>query len=89
MLRAYEGVSFPRFVYHDGALEQLELRKREKLIGVFREYVSYGIQPIITVLDSDLPASIDETPRTVARSDVIVTLHDDGKDGRLFKMEPW
>jgi len=89
MLRAYEGVSFPRFVYHDGALEQLELRKREKLIGVFREYVSYGIQPIITVLDSDLPASIDETPRTVARSEVIVTLHDDGKDGRLFKMEPW
>ena len=89
MLRAYEGVSFPRFVYHDGALEQLELRKREKLIGVFREYVSYGIQPIITVLDSDLPSSVDDTPRTVARAEVIVTLHDDGKEGRVFRMEPW
>jgi len=89
ILRAYGDVKFPRFVYHDGALESLETRKKENLLSVFREYVGYGVQPIITVLGSDLPAALDQATSTVSGSEVIATLHDEGQDGRLFKMEQW
>jgi uncharacterized protein YydD (DUF2326 family) len=35
VIRAYLDEKFPRFVYLDGALEELNPRKREKLVGVF------------------------------------------------------
>lgn len=89
ILRAYLDTSFPRFVYLDGALEQLEPRKRENLIEVFREYAGVGVQPIISLLDSDLPAPLGQTPRTLLPNDVVLTLHDEGEDGRLFKMQEW
>ncbi len=89
LLRTYIDVPFPRFVYHDGALEQLEPRKRENLIGVFRRYASYGIQPIISALDSDLPQPIDSGSTSLFPSDIVLNLHDEGDGGRLFKMAPW
>ena len=88
-LRAYLDVSFPRFVYLDGALEQLDPRKRENLIEVFREYAAAGLQPIISLIDSDLPAPLGTSPRTLAPEDVVLTLHDEGQDGLLFKMPAW
>ncbi|MBX7269318.1 DUF2326 domain-containing protein [Micromonospora sp. Llam7] len=88
-LRTYLDVPFPRFVYHDGALEQLEPRKREKLIGVFRKYAGFGLQPIISLLDSDLPLPIGSGPQTLSPEDVVITLHDEGQNGRLFKMPTW
>jgi uncharacterized protein YydD (DUF2326 family) len=89
MLRAHAGGPFPRFVYHDGALEQLEPRKRQNLIEVFRQYAAHGIQPVISALDSDLPAPVGSTPAAVAEGEIILTLHDEGDDGRLFKMAAW
>src|SRR5690606_7009251 len=89
LLRTYLDVPFPRFVYHDGALEQLEPRKREKLIGVFRQYSAMGLQPIISLLDSDLPLPLGAGPQTLMPEDVVLTLHDEGDDGRLFKMPSW
>lgn len=89
MLRAYSDVNFPRFVYHDGALEQLEPRKREKLIGVLREYDRLGFQPVISLLDSDLPAPLGSSPSTLSAGDVVLTLHDEGASGRLFRDESW
>jgi len=89
LLRAYIDVPFPRFVYHDGALEQLEMRKREKLLGVMRDYSSYGLQSIISTLDGDLPQAKKGAPPFVSEADVVVRLHDEGVDGRLFKMDPW
>ncbi|MEU4387973.1 DUF2326 domain-containing protein [Promicromonospora sp. NPDC023805] len=89
MLRTYLDVEFPRFVYHDGAFEQLEPRKREKLLGVFREYADLGIQPIVSLLDSDLPASLGTSASTLTREEVVLTLHDEGDDGRLFRMSAW
>ncbi|GGM26395.1 hypothetical protein GCM10011608_08880 [Micromonospora sonchi] len=88
-LRTYLDVPFPRFVYHDGALEQLEPRKREKLVGVFRKYADLGLQPIVSLLDSDLPLPIGAGPQTLSPEDVVITLHDEGQDGRLFKMPTW
>lgn len=90
LLRTYLDVPFPRFVYHDGALEQLEPRKREKLIGVFRDYAGLGIQPIISALDTELPAAIGSTQTpTLAQEDIVVALHDEGEVGRLFRMPSW
>lgn len=89
VLRAYLDVPFPRFVYHDGALEQLEPRKRENLIAVLREYAAAGVQPIISLIDSDLPEPLAETPSTLSPHDVVLWLHDEGEEGRLFKMSTW
>ncbi len=89
ILRSYLDVSFPRFVYLDGALEQLEPRTRGNLIEVFREYAGAGIQPIISLLSSDLPDGLGESPRTLSTQDIVLTLHDAGDDGLLFKMPPW
>lgn len=57
VLRAHFGVGFPRFVYHDGVFESLDDRKKQNLLAVIRRYAAMGLQPIITVIDSDLPAS--------------------------------
>ncbi|MEA2376688.1 MAG: hypothetical protein QOD13_595 [Thermoleophilaceae bacterium] len=89
VLRAYRDVRFPRFVSLDGALEQLEPRKRENLIGVFRDYAALGLQPVISLLDSDLPAPLGRSESTLAPEDVVLTLHDEGEEGRLFRMPTW
>lgn len=89
MLRTHLDVAFPRFVYHDGALEQLDPRKREKLIGVFRQYAGLGLQPIISLLDSDLPEALGTSPATLMPDDIVLTLHDEGQSGRLFRMDGW
>lgn len=89
MIRAYGDEKFPRFVYLDGALEGLDPRKREKLIGVFREYAAQGLQPIVSLLDCDLPRPLGESVLTLDQKDIVLSLHDEGDDGRLFKMPGW
>jgi uncharacterized protein YydD (DUF2326 family) len=89
IIRAYLDEEFPRFVYLDGALEALDRRKKEKLIGVFREYASLGLQPIVSLLDGDLPAPLGESDLTLSEQDIVLFLNDEGDDGRLFKMPRW
>jgi uncharacterized protein YydD (DUF2326 family) len=55
LLPAHIDQKFPRFVYHDGVFESLDDRKKENLLTVIRNYADLGIQPIITLIDSDLP----------------------------------
>lgn len=89
LLRTYLDVPFPRFVFHDGALEQLEPRKREKLIGVFRQYADLGLQPVLSLLDSDLPAPLGSGLNSLSEKEIVVSLHDEGESGRLFMMPTW
>ncbi|MHB8838316.1 MAG: DUF2326 domain-containing protein, partial [Gemmatimonadaceae bacterium] len=88
VLRAHIGTPFPRFVYHDGVFESLDDRKKENLLAVIRQYAELGLQLVITVIDSDLPARTEDAP-VFAADEVILTLHDEGVAGRLFKMEAW
>lgn len=88
ILRAHLNEKFPRFAYHDGALESLDDRKKENLLAVVRRYADLGIQSIITLIDSDLPARPDETAVFIP-NEIVVTLHDEGMLGRLFKMDSW
>lgn len=88
VLRVHLGDRFPRFAYHDGVLESLDDRKKENLLAVLRAYADLGLQSVITLIDSDLPARPDETP-VFEDAEIVVRLHDMGEDGRLFRMASW
>lgn len=89
VLRAHIDVKFPRFVFHDGVFESLDDRKKENLLTVIREYSGIGLQPIITLIDSDLPSRADANDAVFEDGDIVLLLHDEGADGRLFKMNSW
>jgi len=88
VLRAHLGHKFPRFVYHDGVFESLDDRKKESLLGVIRRYADLGLQPIITLIDSDLPVR-PNTQSLFEANEIVLKLHDEGVQGRLFKMTTW
>lgn len=89
VLRSHLSSKFPRFVFHDGVFESLDDRKKEKLLEVIRRYAELGIQPIITLIDSDLPKDSKKVEPIFNRDEIILTLHDESEQGRLFKMQAW
>lgn len=89
VLRAHLDDKFPRFVYHDGVFESLDDRKKENLLTVIRRYAELGLQPIITLIDSDLPARADGNELVFTEDEIVVKLHDEDEQGRLFKMDQW
>lgn len=89
VLRAHLNDKFPRFVYHDGVFESLDDRKKENLLAVIRRYAGLGIQPIVTLIDSDLPARGDNDGPVFDESEIVLALHDENERGRLFKMRSW
>lgn len=88
VLRAHLDDAFPRFAFHDGVFESLDDRKKENLLGVIRRYAALGLQSIITLIDSDLPPRAESEP-VFDSSEIVVSLHDEGDSGRLFKMKAW
>ena len=89
VLRAHLDDKFPRFIYHDGVFESLDDRKKEILLAVIRRYADLGIQPVITLIDSDLPVRGDTDGSVFEDSEIVLTLHDENEQGRLFKMRGW
>jgi uncharacterized protein YydD (DUF2326 family) len=89
VLRAHLDAKFPRFVFHDGVFESLDDRKKENLLTVIRQYADLGIQPVITLIDSDLPVRGEKDGPVFAASEIVLTLHDENEQGRLFKMKTW
>jgi uncharacterized protein YydD (DUF2326 family) len=75
---------YPRFVYHDGVFESLDDRKKENLLAIIRRYAELGLQPIITLIDSDLPVRDAEQP-VFSSDEIVITLHDEGEQGRSSK----
>jgi len=88
VLRARLNDAFPRFVYHDGVFESLDDRKKENLLAVLREYAGLNIQPVITLIDSDLPSRAEDS-QVFSDIEIVLTLHDENEQGRLFKMRSW
>lgn len=86
ILRAHLKDNFPRFVYHDGIFESLDDRKKINLLNVIRQYSTLGIQQIITVIDSDIPL---DTDIFFDKNEIALVLHDEGIQGRLFKLPSW
>lgn len=89
VLRAHLDEKFPKFVYHDGVFESLDNRKKENLLTVIRQYADLGLQPIITLIDSDLPLRQKDEPPVFSPAEIVLALHDVGNHGRLFKMKEW
>jgi uncharacterized protein YydD (DUF2326 family) len=89
VLRAHLDDKFPRFVYHDGVFESLDDRKKENLLEVIRNYADLGIQSIITLIDSDQPQRTEKDGEVFDSNEIVLTLHDEGKQGLLFKIAAW
>lgn len=89
VLRAHLDDKFPRFVYHDGVFESLDDRKKENLLAVIRRYSEIGLQSVITLIDSDVPVRNETGGLVFDEHEIVLTLHDEGKRGRLFKMPAW
>jgi uncharacterized protein YydD (DUF2326 family) len=89
VLRAHLDKKAPRFVYHDGVFESLDDRKKVNLLAVMREYANFGVQFVITLIDSELPARAEGDEPMFAEEEIVLRLHDEGPDGRLFKMAGW
>ncbi|MBE7214707.1 DUF2326 domain-containing protein [Shewanella benthica] len=88
LLSMYSQESFYRFSYHDGLLESLDDRVKFKLIDKMRSLSeSLGLQLIISVLDSDVPILESGERDYFPQKEIIRELHDNGKSGRLFKMD--
>ncbi len=88
VLRAHANDKFPRFVYHDGVFESLDDRKKENLLAVIQRYTEFNLQPIITLIDSDLPPRTGDQP-VFAEEEIVLSLHDESEQGRLFKTKAW
>jgi uncharacterized protein YydD (DUF2326 family) len=87
LLSIHSNDSFYKFSYHDGLFESLDDRVKFKLIAKMREISEkYGLQFIISVLDSDIPISATGERKYFTSEEIIRELHDEGNSGRLFKM---
>ena len=84
--KVYVEENYTHFIYHDGFLEKLDNRKKEKFITLVREMSSDNFQYIATLIDSELPNG----DRSIFKeNEIVLTLHDDGDDGKLFKISSW
>lgn len=89
VLRAHLEKKSPRFVYHDGVFESLDDRKKFNLLAVIREYADLGIQVVVTLIDSEVPQLAAGGDPMFTEEEIVLRLHDEGEDGRLFKMPSW
>jgi uncharacterized protein YydD (DUF2326 family) len=88
ILQAHADGSYYRFVYHDGVFEGLDNRRKVALLDYIRRVSQASqLQYILTVIDSDHPRDDRDNKLMFDRDEIILTLHDDGEDGRLFRME--
>ncbi len=83
VLVAYHKNSFYRFVYHDGALEGLDNRKKVNFIKIVKDYcIKYNLQYIFTAIEHDIPL---EMLKTFTDKEICLTLNDSGDEGKLFE----
>jgi uncharacterized protein YydD (DUF2326 family) len=85
VLAEYSTERFYHFVYHDGAFEGSDDRKKLKLLSLVKKYCEqFDIQYVMSAIQHELPRErgsvVDLLPYVVRK------LHDDGESGRLFRM---
>lgn len=87
--RAYLDQNYPRFLFIDGVFDGLDIRKKRNTLDVLRKYCEFGIQIIITTIESEVSELSTKDSPVFAPNEIILTLHDNGQDGRLFKIPVW
>ena len=87
ILSEYAGSRFCHFIYHDGALEGEDDRKKTALLRLVRRLCDdAGIQYILSAIQHELPRNPDGSALTFLPYEIVRELHDDGDQGRLFRM---
>ena len=82
LLVAYHKNSFYRFVYHDGAFEGMDNRKKTNFINLVRRYCTeYNLQYIFTSIEHDIPT---EMLSQFSDKEICLKLNDADDDGKLF-----
>ena len=89
VMHAHVRARFPHFVFHDGVFESLDDRKKDNLLMVIRQHADFGIQLVITLIDSDLPIRGKADEAVFDENEIVLSLHDENEQGRLFKIEAW
>ncbi len=84
--KVYAKENYTHFIYHDGFLEKLDNRKKEKFITLVRDMSKDNFQYFATLIDSELP---NGEKSIFKENEIVLTLHDDGDDGKLFKTSSW
>ena len=78
--------SFFRFVYHDGALEQLEDKRKSALLKTVRHVCAeHNIQYMFSALSEELE-NVD-SKLAPSSQEIVIALNDSGESGRLFMTE--
>lgn len=81
----YSNRSFFRFVYHDGALEALDDRKKIKFLNTVRKICrDFDLQYILTLIDSDLPKNEVNEVIPFLGKEIALELNDVDDSGKLF-----
>ncbi len=84
LLQHYNENSFYKFVYHDGVLDTLDIRKKEKYIEFIRKLTKqYDVQYILTAIESEINQL--QNAFSIQDDEVCLTLTDDSCEGKLFK----
>ena len=78
LLVSYSSHSFYRFVYHDGVLEGLDDRVKQRIC------YEYGLQYILSLIDSDIPKNVEESNQEFPMESVCLNLNDLDDNGKLF-----
>lgn len=84
LLQHYRPNSFYRFVFHDGVLDSLDVRKKEKYINFVRKLTAeFKVQYIMTAIESE----VDHLQETYELSDdeICLKLSDESCMTKLFK----
>ena len=83
ILVTYHQNSFYHFAYHDGALENLDNRKKMNFIHLIREYCTkFNLQYIFTAIEDDIPLEILSK---FTEKEICLKLDDTGDKGKLFE----
>lgn len=85
LLISYSSHSFYKFVYHDGVLEGLDDRVKQRLITITQRICSeYGLQYILSLIDSDIPQNIEAPNLEFPMDTICLELNDIDDSGKLF-----
>lgn len=84
LIQNYKNNSFYKFVYHDGILDTLDIRKKEKYIKHIREIVRQSnMQYILTIIESET-YGISEDYKFTA-DEICLILSDESCQSKLFE----
>lgn len=84
---AYSNDRFYHFIYHDGAFETEDNRRKVQWLNAVRRSCSeHRLQYILTTIEDDLPRDEKDDPILFPPEEIVRELHDLGDEGRLFRM---